>query len=165
MELDEAIKHAEKVAESKEKQVKNGDWEKDSVTERNCVKCAEEHRQLAEWLKELKAYKAVHEESTLRLIDANALASKKFLNPRAEPNYVREIYQRGWNDAIDAIVDNAPTIKTFTLADIEEQYRNGLEKGLEEAEPKKCPICGNDLYEYCFMCCYEGKKVTKNDNN
>lgn len=29
-------------------------------------------------------------------------------------------------------------------------------------ETKKCPVCGNDLYEYCFMCCYEGKKVTKN---
>lgn len=29
-------------------------------------------------------------------------------------------------------------------------------------EEKKCPICGSDLYEYCFMCCYEGEKVTKN---
>lgn len=54
MGLDEAIRHAEKVAELKEKQVKNGDWEKDSLTERDCVKCAEEHRQLAEWLRELK---------------------------------------------------------------------------------------------------------------
>lgn len=54
MNIDEAIKHAEEVAESKEKQVKNGDWKKDSLTERNCIKCAEEHRQLAEWLRELK---------------------------------------------------------------------------------------------------------------
>ena len=54
MTLDEAIKHAEEVAESKEKQVKNGDWEKDSLTERNCIKCAGEHRQLAEWLKDYK---------------------------------------------------------------------------------------------------------------
>lgn len=57
MTIDEAIIHCEEVAESKEKQVKNGDWEKDSLTERNCIKCAEEHRQLAEWLKELKMYR------------------------------------------------------------------------------------------------------------
>lgn len=39
MKLDEAIRHAEEVAEE---QVKR------------CEKCAEEHRQLTEWLKELK---------------------------------------------------------------------------------------------------------------
>lgn len=32
-------------------------------------------------------------------------------------------------------------------------------------EPKKCPICGHDLYEYCFMCCYEGEKVRKNESD
>ena len=48
MTLDEAIKHAEKVAEDHEKIkcIK-------AVTLEEC-KCAEEHRQLAEWLKELK---------------------------------------------------------------------------------------------------------------
>ena len=44
MTLEEAIRHAEQIADSY----------KD--TEPNC-KCAEEHRQLAEWLKELKAYR------------------------------------------------------------------------------------------------------------
>ena len=39
MSIDEAIKHAEEVANS------------------SCEKCAEEHRQLAEWLKELKRLK------------------------------------------------------------------------------------------------------------
>lgn len=57
MTIDEAIKHCEEVAKSKEKQVKNGDWEKDSLTERDCIKCAEEHHQLSEWLKELKLYR------------------------------------------------------------------------------------------------------------
>ena len=37
MSIDEAIKHAEEVAE-----------------EKRCEKCGEEHHQLAEWLKELK---------------------------------------------------------------------------------------------------------------
>lgn len=32
-----------------------------------------------------------------------------------------------------------------------------------KAETKKCPICGSDLYEYCFMCCYEGEVVKNND--
>lgn len=44
MTLDEAIIHAEEVAD------------RCDVTDGDC-KCAAEHRQLAEWLRELKAYK------------------------------------------------------------------------------------------------------------
>lgn len=33
----------------------------------------------------------------------------------------------------------------------------------EDKKTKKCPNCGSDLYEYCFMCCYEGKKVKRSD--
>lgn len=29
----------------------------------------------------------------------------------------------------------------------------------EKEKPKKCPNCNSDLYEYCFMCCYEGEKL------
>ncbi len=66
MELEEAIKHAEEVAEENEKLfrlcpypsqecsgtqdcrcLKNGEG-------KGCLRCAAEHRQLAEWLKELK---------------------------------------------------------------------------------------------------------------
>ena len=51
MTLDEAILHAEEVADYHDriKQIK-------AVTLGEC-RCADEHRQLAEWLKELKAYK------------------------------------------------------------------------------------------------------------
>ncbi len=51
MTLDEAIKHCEEVADSHDsiKQIK-------AVTLEEC-RCADEHRQLAEWLKELKVYK------------------------------------------------------------------------------------------------------------
>lgn len=57
MTLDEAIKHAEEVAEENEKFCykkggKGGYFNED--TDWNNIKCAEEHRQLAEWLKELK---------------------------------------------------------------------------------------------------------------
>ena len=57
MTLDEAIKHCEEKAKSNRNEVKRGAWEKDSLTEQRCIRCAEEHEQLAEWLKELKAYK------------------------------------------------------------------------------------------------------------
>lgn len=53
MTLDEAIKHCEEVAEEQEwqayKSLSRTDDEKMS-----CLECAKEHRQLAEWLRELK---------------------------------------------------------------------------------------------------------------
>lgn len=51
MTLDEAILHAEEVAES---------CERGNPKKRSKFKCASEHRQLAKWLKELKALKAEH---------------------------------------------------------------------------------------------------------
>lgn len=59
MTLDEAIKHYAEVAESKEEQVKEGAWEKDSNTEKRCYECAKECRQLAEWLRQLKEVKTL----------------------------------------------------------------------------------------------------------
>lgn len=72
MTLDEAIQHCEEVAEEQEKLYRlcpasesglyHCDGSKDCITLKNgknkgCQKCASEHRQLAEWLKELKVYK------------------------------------------------------------------------------------------------------------
>ena len=57
MTLDEAIKHAEEVAEDKER---NAGWfyDKESANyKKKCNECAAEHRQLAEWLKELQAHR------------------------------------------------------------------------------------------------------------
>ena len=76
MTLDEAIKHAEEVAEKQEELyglcpaselVNPCDGTKDCKTLKNgknkgCIKCAEEHRQLAEWLKELKELKTKMED-------------------------------------------------------------------------------------------------------
>lgn len=57
MELDEAIKHCEDKAKElrKEKRImaltgREQEWA-------DCLQCAEEHEQLAEWLTELKAYR------------------------------------------------------------------------------------------------------------
>lgn len=58
MTLDEEIKHCEEVAEENEKECKlweGGVTEAFKQKEEKLRKCASEHRQLASWLKELKA--------------------------------------------------------------------------------------------------------------
>jgi hypothetical protein len=78
MTLDEAIKHAEEVAEEQEELYKlcpaseseifHCDGTKDCKALKNgknkgCQACAKEHRQLAEWLEELKQFKAAGEDA------------------------------------------------------------------------------------------------------
>ena len=52
MTIDEAILHAEEVAEENQSIVDCCDYFGDNMAK--CEKCAKEHRQLAEWLRELK---------------------------------------------------------------------------------------------------------------
>lgn len=51
MTIDEAIAHAREKAKD---QRYYANFEKNTLMYRSCVKCAEEHEQLAEWLEELK---------------------------------------------------------------------------------------------------------------
>lgn len=64
--LEEAIDHAKEVAE---KNYRGADFESidyiDDDIKTNCIKCAEEHMQLAEWLEELKSYKEAEEQGLL----------------------------------------------------------------------------------------------------
>ena len=65
--LNEAIKHAKEVADMNYNDAEKFD-SNDSVEnymKANCVKCAEEHEQLAEWLEELKSYKEAEEQGLL----------------------------------------------------------------------------------------------------
>ena len=61
MTLDEAIKHAEEVAEEKLNNAINirNKMKSETALEnaKECEKCADEHRQLAEWLKDYKRLK------------------------------------------------------------------------------------------------------------
>jgi hypothetical protein len=66
MTLDEAIKHCNEVAERLEG--KNGY----AYTDVTCEECAKEHRQLAEWLKELKAYRDGCHCDTCKYLDKNS---------------------------------------------------------------------------------------------
>ena len=64
--LEEAIVHAKEVAE---KNYRGADFESinsvDDNIKINCIKCAEEHEQLVEWLEELKFYKEAEEQGLL----------------------------------------------------------------------------------------------------
>lgn len=48
-------------------------------------------------------------------------------------------------------------------SECEEHWKEGEDapKSQEDEGTKKCPICGSDLYEHCYMCCYEGEKVSE----
>ena len=57
MTLDEAILHAREVAERNRKQYKNCPSDRTDIRYQTCEECTEEHKQLAEWLEELKSYR------------------------------------------------------------------------------------------------------------
>ena len=59
MTIDEAIKHCEEVAELSEEQAKIYDDQDEAMASYSCKECASEHRQLAEWLRELKVKRLV----------------------------------------------------------------------------------------------------------
>lgn len=65
--LEEAIKHAKEVADMNYNDAEKFD-SNDSVEnymKANCMKCAEQHEKLAEWLEELKSYKDLEEQGLL----------------------------------------------------------------------------------------------------
>lgn len=68
--LDDAIKHCEEVAEKKEKECKwisgSEDAGMNGALSKTYAECASEHRQLAEWLKKLKAYEEAKEKIELK---------------------------------------------------------------------------------------------------
>ena len=97
MTLDEAIAHAEEKAEElKRDSQKHNIW----VAEQ-CIKCAEEHEQLAEWLKELKALK----ENKGDLISREALRehARKVM---CEQDFMTKIHL----ELFENLIDNAPTV-------------------------------------------------------
>ena len=73
MDLSEAIKHCEEVAEENIKQAKHCSIFGDKQVGLECVECAVEHRQLAEWLRELKAYRKLR-----RILSQNRIATDRY---------------------------------------------------------------------------------------
>ena len=115
MTIDEAIAHAREVAEIQRNNDKlNKTLGKSSpYYNTDCIKCAEEHEQLADWLEELKEYKENQHRS------------------------LRHMYEKGYNKAIDDFVKFASdmptvneengTIRSMWLEEIAEQLKGGGE--------------------------------------
>ena len=62
MNIDEAILHCEEVERIKKQESAESELQGCDRYALKCEKCAEEHRQLAEWLTELKAYRELYGE-------------------------------------------------------------------------------------------------------
>lgn len=76
--LDKAIKSYEKIAEENEKDAEQ--FKRIKATEdiaSYCYECAEEHQQLAEWLRELKAYRKAEKEIEQELVNWNDIDNGK----------------------------------------------------------------------------------------
>lgn len=87
MTLDEAIIHAESEVQKNEREADRCSRHGGSVYEekaKSCRACANEHRQLVEWLKELQELRAKNKSQTSEIIEA---------------------YARGWTDGADAVKD------------------------------------------------------------
>lgn len=77
MTLDEAIKHAKEKAqkhrqtEKKYREIHRSENDESLFKEQleDCIGCAEEHEQLAQWLEELKEYKELEEQGLLKKFD------------------------------------------------------------------------------------------------
>lgn len=67
-----------------------------------------------------------------RYIDADKLIIHKFTAQEASHNDMCGAYRQGWNDAIDAVVDNEPTadvvevVRCQNCKHWEGEYRNGF---------------------------------------
>lgn len=91
----------------------------------------------------------------MRLIDAAIARNSKF---PTVPEGISEVYVKGWNDAIDAIVDNAPTVeerpkgewigRLFGTALCRFSYFTCSNCGSSTAvNTNFCPKCGADMRE------------------
>lgn len=82
--LEDAICHAKEVADMNYNDAEKFD-SNDSVEnymKANCIKCAEQHEKLAEWLEELKSYKNAEEQDLLVRLPANKNAEIYLISSR-----------------------------------------------------------------------------------
>lgn len=103
MNIDEAIEHAREKA-NEQRYYTN--FEHNGTMHQSCIKCAEEHEQLADWLEQLKEYKDLEEQGRLVKLPCNVggivyrmnVVSRKTIEPlrviecrfKVVGNYIRE---------------------------------------------------------------------------
>ena len=112
MTIDEAIANERKVAkrnrillDSDELVQKSYDAYFDKL---KCEKCAEEHEQLAEWLEELKAYKAIGTVEGYK--NAIECYTKEYLLRRNLQDQIKEQYNKAIDDALSVVEWDGYTI-------------------------------------------------------
>lgn len=157
MTLDEAIKHAEEVAEENSKSYEewlacknrgNVGWSKSDIEAvdksiEQCKKCAEEHRQLAEWLKDYKRLK--EQQSCEDVVSRQAALNSLMDNTHLEGYDLSE--------ALDAIesTDKLPPVtpqqKVGRWITRKDRYGD-----IYEAVCSCCGINGNHKWTYCPNC-------------
>lgn len=112
MTLNEAIKHCEEVVEDKEIDIENQDPLFPNNIE-ECKRCAEEHRQLAEWLKELKQ-----------------LREQTYLNKRIEYGTDGNLYEMSISNGKEYEERNTDAINVQPIPDQETQNNILIKKTL-----------------------------------
>ena len=90
MTLEEAIAHAREVAEDKRA---DADWKfrHGRLNADDCISCAEEHEQLAEWLEELKSYRV----SVFSGDMTQAMLKEEYC--KAVDDFVKLVKEHNWN--------------------------------------------------------------------
>jgi rubrerythrin len=106
----------------------------------------------------------------MRLIDADELKSHKFLtpdNPQATRCFDEKIkaYQKGWNDAIETIIDNAPTVEP--IGQTINAYTTGFNTGVETVKRPQGEwlwLCDTPNAKYKWSCNKCGRGVKEQEN-
>ena len=150
MTLDEAIKHCEEKAEEKKKEADYLDapYGMDTSERTSCLECANDHLQLAQWLKELKARREADMtkncfgcngdkdfgcEDCLNKFKGDLIsreALKKAIDAAYEeydgydPNDLMRFAER-----VDEEIDNAPTVVDATCPNCDSGYAQGYSDG------------------------------------
>lgn len=141
MTLDDAIKHAEEVAEENQRVVDTGIVFDDITIDEfycddteviaehlvSCETCAEEHKQLAEWLKDYK--RLLEQKLVLDKIRAEILEEKDCAYADFE-RYKVEYLGQDWEDVFDSLP--------------QDDFRYGMERVIEIIDKYKADMRGGE---------------------
>lgn len=107
----------------------------------------------------------------MRIIDANELPEHKFTRESAKGSD----YMRGWNDAIDTIIDTAPTVETKKIEHkaYNDGFKDGVDQGIKLSERPQGEWCsvkerlpdknGRYLVTNYNLVCLRRFSVTRNE--
>lgn len=142
MTIDEAIKHCEEVAEENQAIVDSCDYYGKNMAK--CEECAKEHRQLATWLRELKAYRNKSQERDNESCDeiwekAYKEREGKKMNDSFELTLNNPLTKEDWDKITDVELENTPSITFKTPKGKQVKYIKSdilgkIRKEIEEKE-------------------------------